>query len=203
MQLLPYSQRQEERHFGFWIGRCFAGFSDFSFGFALQKDMAYTQSMDLPMLAYTSRISKVVNLLFGLVLFAAIYSAATSTYFGFSTKIKESPKKKYIIIIGACIGFICGLTGFKTIVAYLYPVEGYIGFAIILMIAANFFRVYKNNAMEKEMKHDSEAFQNFDSYDRFAYPDDIVRVTAGFGGEALLVFGSENSALRLRYGILS
>lgn len=31
--------------------------------FALQKDMAYTQSMDLPMLAYTSRISKVVNLL--------------------------------------------------------------------------------------------------------------------------------------------
>ena len=153
--------------------------------------MAYTQSMDLPMLAYTSRISKVVNLLFGLVLFAAIYSAATSTYFGFSTKIKESPKKKYIIIIGACIGFICGLTGFKTIVAYLYPVEGYIGFAIILMIAANFFRVYKNNAMEKEMKHDSEAFQNFDSYDRFAYPDDIVRVTAGFGGEALLVFGSE------------
>ena len=163
--------------------------------FALQKDMAYTQSMDLPMLAYTSRISKVVNLLFGLVLFAAIYSAATSTYFGFSTKIKESPKKKYIIIIGACIGFICGLTGFKTIVAYLYPVEGYIGFAIILMIAANFFRVYKNNAMEKEMKHDSEAFQNFDSYDRFAYPDDIVRVTAGFGGEALLVFGSEKTAL--------
>lgn len=189
------SKDKKNAVFGSGLGGILLAFLTLVLVFALQKDMAYTQSMDLPMLAYTSRISKVVNLLFGLVLFAAIYSAATSTYFGFSTKIKESSKKKYIIIIGACIGFVCGLTGFKTIVAYLYPIEGYIGFAIILMIAVNFFRVYKNNAMEKEMKHDSEAFQNFENYDRFAYPDDIVRVTAGFGGEALLVFGSEKTAL--------
>lgn len=145
---------------------------------ALQKDMAYTQSMDLPMLAYTSRLSKPINIIFGFVLFAAIYSAATSTYYGFSTKIKESPKKKYIIVTGACIGFVCGLSGFKTLVAYLYPTEGYIGFLVILMIFTNFIRVYRSNIMKKS-----------------CYPSNIVRVTAGHGGEAFLIFGSEKTAL--------
>ena len=56
--------------------------------------MAFTQSMDLPMLAYSARLSKVANIAFGIVLFMAVYSAPTSTYYGFSTKLKESPKKK-------------------------------------------------------------------------------------------------------------
>lgn len=162
---------------------------------ALQKDMAYTQSMDLPMLAYTSRLSKPINLAFGFVLFAAIYSAATSTYFGFSTKIKESPKKKYIIIVGAFIGFVCGLSGFKTLVAYLYPTEGYIGFLVILMIITNFIRVYRRNKMNKEELRVSDTLRIFEEHDRFRYPADIVRVTAGYGGEALLIFGSEKTVL--------
>lgn len=189
------SKDQRNAVFGSGLGGILLAFLTLVLVFALQKDMAYTQSMDLPMLAYTSRISKAANLLFGLVLFAAIYSAATSTYFGFSTKIKESPKKKYIIIIGACIGFVCGLTGFKAIVAYLYPVEGYIGFVIITMITINFFRVHKLNSREKKVNQQGEVFHDFDNYDRFAFPQGIIRVTAGSGGEALLVFGSEKTVL--------
>ena len=182
---------------GSGLGGAMLAFLTLVLVFALQKDMAFTQSMDLPMLAYTSRLSKAAGLLFGAVLFAAIYSAATSVYFGFSTKLKESPRKKYIIIVGACIGFFGGLSGFKNIVAYLYPIEGYIGFVVILMITVNFIRVWKRNAMERNMKqeHDGETFRNFDRHDRFTYPENIVRVTAGSGGESLLVFGSEKTAL--------
>ena len=148
--------------------------------FALSKDMAFTQSMDLPMLAYSARLGKVANILFGTVLFFAIYSAATSTYYGFSTKIKETPKKKYILIVGAIIGGCVGLTGFSTLVAYLYPTEGYIGVVIMVLITINFFRVYRMN----HRKHDP-----------FAYPQGIVRVTAGHGGEAILIIGKEKTAL--------
>lgn len=118
----------------------------------LRKDMAFTQSMDLPMLAYSERLSATANVIFGIVLFLAIYSAATSTYYGFSTKIKDTPKKKYILIIGAVIGFFCGLSGFTTIVAYLYPAEGYIGFFIILMITVNFIKVYRKDKTKCTMK---------------------------------------------------
>lgn len=149
---------------------------------ALSKDMAFTQAMDLPMLAYSARLGKGANILFGTVLFFAIYSAATSTYYGFSTKIKETPKKKYILIIGAIIGGCIGLTGFSTLVAYLYPAEGYIGVAIMLLITINFFRVYRLNHRKRE-------------HDPFTFPKGIVRVTAGHGGEAILIFGKEKTAL--------
>ena len=112
---------------------------------ALRKDMAFTNEMDLPMLAYAAKISPIANIAFGTVLFAAIYSAATSTYYGFSTKIKDGPKKKYILIAGALIGFFCGLAGFNTIVAYLYPAEGYIGIVILLSIVANFIKTWREN----------------------------------------------------------
>ena len=112
---------------------------------ALRKDMAFTNEMDLPMLAYAAKISPIANIAFGTVLFAAIYSAATSTYYGFSTKIKDGPKKKYILIVGALIGFFCGLAGFNTIVAYLYPAEGYIGIVILLSIVVNFIKTWREN----------------------------------------------------------
>jgi len=167
---------------------------------ALRKDMEFTQAMDLPMLAYSARLSKAANIAFGAVLFMAIYSAATSTYYGFSTKIKESPVKKYILIGGAVIGFLCGLSGFTTIVAYLYPVEGYIGFVIILMIFINFIKTFranrgKKNHEKKNHNHCSDIYRDFPGHDRFAYPDGIERVTAGFGGEAILIFGPEKTAL--------
>ncbi len=117
----------------------------------LRKDMEFSNAMELPMLAYSARISPLANVLFGVILFAAIYSAATSIYYGFSTKIKESPKKKYILIVGAFIGFLCGLTGFKTIVAYLYPVNGYIGLVIIVSITINFFKVLRRQRKSVEI----------------------------------------------------
>jgi len=119
---------------------------------ALRQDMAFTDAMDLPMLAYSAKVSPVANVAFGAVLFAAIYSAATSTYYGFSTKIKEGPRKKYILIAGAFIGFLCGLTGFETIVAYWYPLEGYIGIFILISITINFFKTWKGNRTDKNGK---------------------------------------------------
>lgn len=38
-------------------------------------------------------------------------------------------------------------------------------------------------------------YENFPGHDRFDYPDYIVRVTSGFGGESLLIFGDTKTAL--------
>lgn len=162
---------------------------------ALRKDMAFTQAMDLPMLAYSAKLSLMANILFGTVLFLAIYSAATSTYYGFTTKLKASPKKKYIVVVGACIGFLCGLTGFTTLVAYLYPAEGYLGFAVILLITINFFRVKIKERRRKKENDAKDVYADFPGCSRLDYPRGVVRVTAGRGGEALLILGEEKTAL--------
>lgn len=46
----------------------------------------------------------------------------------------------------------------------------------------------------KGMK-EAEIFHNFEHHDRNAYPEPVYRVTGGMGGEALLILGSEKTAL--------
>ncbi|MEG0157720.1 MAG: hypothetical protein RR661_08725, partial [Anaerovoracaceae bacterium] len=38
-------------------------------------------------------------------------------------------------------------------------------------------------------------FKDFEGYNRLDFPEGIVRVTAGFGGESLLILGEEKTAL--------
>lgn len=107
---------------------------------ALLTDMAYSESLSLPMLGYSARINPVLNGIYAIVLYGAIYSTATSTYYGFSTKIPNNRFKQAILIIAAVVGFILGLTGFKNLVEYLYPAQGYIGIIFIVLIIINFFK---------------------------------------------------------------
>ena len=105
---------------------------------ALLTDMAFSSGLDLPMLGYSARISPVLNVIYAVILYGAVYSTGTSTYYGFSTKLPDNPAKKYIIVFGAATGFSLGLTGFKRLVEFLYPAQGYIGMVFIVLIIINF-----------------------------------------------------------------
>ena len=111
---------------------------------ALLTDMAFSSSLDLPMLGFSARISPLLNMIYAVVLYGAVYSTGASTYYGFSTRIREGRIKKYIIIAGAAAGFLLGLTGFKRLVEFLYPAQGYIGILFIFLIIINFFRELKS-----------------------------------------------------------
>jgi len=107
---------------------------------ALLTDMAFSSALDLPMLGFSARISPLLNMIYAVVLYGAVYSTGASTYYGFSTRLREGKAKKYIIIFGAAAGFLLGLTGFKRLVEFLYPAQGYIGILFILLIIINFVR---------------------------------------------------------------
>ncbi len=119
---------------------------------ALQKDMSFSDANDMPMMAYAGLISKPVGVIYSVVLFVAIYSAATSNFYGFTTKIPAGPKKSKIVILAACAAFCLGLLGFKNIVAYMFSAEGYLGFAIIIMLIANFVSTYRAKKSEEKLK---------------------------------------------------
>ncbi|MCF0140869.1 MAG: hypothetical protein HUJ78_02435 [Mogibacterium sp.] len=112
---------------------------------AMLTDMAFSASLDLPMLGFAARISKPLNIIYAIVLYGAVYSTAASTYYGFSTKLPNNKWKKPIIYIGAIVGFVIGLSGFKVIVEYLYSAQGYIGMLFIVLIIINFFKEFIGN----------------------------------------------------------
>lgn len=112
---------------------------------ALLSDMAFASVMDLPMLAFSGRISKVLNVVYAVVLYGAVYSTAASTYYGFSTKLPDNNAKKPVLVFGAIAGFGLGLTGFKILVEYLYPLQGYIGILFLILITINFINEVRKN----------------------------------------------------------
>lgn len=186
---------------GSGLGGIFLGVLAFTIVLALQKDMQFAQAMDMPMLAYAGRISKGAGILYSVLLFAAIYASATSNFYGFTTKLRENPQKQRKVIAAACLAFLLGLVGFKNVVAYMFPIEGYLGFAIIAMLLVNFVQVYRRekrrNSYQKQMKRKEgvDYFEDFEGYDRMELPRPLVRVTGGPGGEAILILGSEKTAL--------
>ena len=121
-----------------------------SLNLALTKDPEFADSLDLPMLGMIGRVSYGFNVVYSIVLFFSIYSAATSTFYGVTTKIKDGKYKNQIIIALAMIAFLLGLAGFRQIVAIVFPILGIIGFLIIFMIILNFFRVYKGHGTKFE-----------------------------------------------------
>ena len=121
-----------------------------SLNLALTKDPEFADSLDLPMLGMIGRVSYGFNIVYSIVLFFSIYSAATSTFYGVTTKIKEGKYKNHIVIGLAMIAFLLGLAGFRQIVAIVFPILGIIGFLIIFMIILNFLRVYKGHGTKFE-----------------------------------------------------
>ncbi len=170
---------------GAGLGGIFLGLLSFVLLAAMQKDMYYTQALDMPMLGFAGRLSPVLTVVYGLVLFCSIYSAATSNYYAFTTKIKEGPHKKKLVVLFAFLGFLMGLMGFKNVIGILFPIIGFLGFLVIGMLIINFFIVWN----QKDHRN------GFRGHDRHSYPLPLVKVTGGHGGDVLMILGPEKTAL--------
>src|SRR5665648_767 len=187
-----YAKSEKQATIGVALGGLFLGFLAFLLMSAMLTEPYFSHSMDLPVLGFSNYLPRPINAIYTLVLIFAMYASATSNYYGFTTMLKNGPRKKLLIIIIAWIGFLFGLVGFTNVVAYMFPIEGFLGFGIILMLITNYFKTHRNN---KENKMISDGFRDFPGYDRRKYPDKIRRVTAGSGGEAFLILGTDKTVL--------
>lgn len=134
--------------FGAMLGGGSLGTLAYILTIAMQKDMEFSQAMEMPLLAYTQRLGPKINLIYTIILAFAIYASATTNYYGFTTKLKEGPYKKPIIIALALVAYLIGLVGFSNVVAYLFPITGFMGIIIVLMITTNFIQVFTLNRKE-------------------------------------------------------
>lgn len=130
------------------IGGAFLGVLAFLILTTVQKNGLMSQSLDMPVLGYTSEVSGWLGLIYTIVLFCAIYSTATSNFYGFTTKLKPGKHKNKLIIFAGLLSFVLGLIGFKNIVKYASPIMGYAGIVIITLLAINCIMLHKK---EKEI----------------------------------------------------
>ncbi|MCL1809924.1 MAG: hypothetical protein FWG42_09215 [Clostridiales bacterium] len=129
------------------LGGLFMGAMAFMLFAAMMTDMSFSASMDMPMLAFSGRLSTAANAVYLGVLFFAIYASATINFYGFTIKYVKEPKRTVKIIAAALVGFLVSLVGFTQIIAYVFPVIGLLGISIMLMLGVNFVRTGRKEKM--------------------------------------------------------
>lgn len=111
----------------------------------LFTDTGLSSNSVLPILSFSDKMGNAVHIIYAILLFGAIYVTATSNFYGITTRIKPSKNKAFIVIGIATVGFLLGLMGFVSIVAWVLPLEGYIGFCFLLLMTINYVRKGKDD----------------------------------------------------------
>ena len=109
------------------------------------------QGIEMTSLALSGRISPVLAVVMSVALVCMVYSIAVGMFFAFSARFAkpESGRFKTISAVTVCIGLGLSMGGFSKLVGTVYPLLGYVGFALILAIGFNYVR---GNASAKAKK---------------------------------------------------
>lgn len=97
---------------------------------------------DMPMLTLITGIHPVLGVLMAVVVYGMIFSTAISMFYALGKRLARGNQARYrIFFITACVfGFILSFVGFQTLIAYVYPVLGYIGIFMTFFLGVAWLR---------------------------------------------------------------
>ena len=91
--------------------------------------------IELPTVYVAGTMHKSYQILYGIIILAAIYTSAISAGYGFLEKYQTKQKQyKRNLIIMCAVAFFVSKVGFTTLVNLLYPICGVLGFLQMLII---------------------------------------------------------------------
>ncbi|QEY24719.1 YkvI family membrane protein [Neisseria animalis] len=134
---------------------------------------------DIPMLTLAQEINPMFALAYAVVIFGLIFNTAFSLYYALAKRFAGGniPKERTYMIVLVAIGFGLSFLGFKELVGMMYPVLGYLGILMLVILIAAWVREKRNMHREKiirrrmialqEKKYDDD--QNFTESDSRRY----------------------------------
>jgi uncharacterized membrane protein YkvI len=96
---------------------------------------------ELPMLAIINDISPILAIFMALVLYCMIFSTAVSMFYAFGARFVQIGTRGFNVFVffTLVIGYALSFFGFTELVAYFYPLIGYLGlFLVAALIVASF-----------------------------------------------------------------
>lgn len=126
---------------GVLIGGLLLGLCSLILFFVMLTNPFLAANSDLPMLSFAERISPILASVYAFFLLIAIFGAASTCFYGFTTKLGGFRHRVGFIWIVGIGGYLLSLYGFSNFVANVYPLVGYISIAFFVMEVWNFFRL--------------------------------------------------------------
>lgn len=97
---------------------------------------------DLPLLRIIQDLSPTLGILMTIVLFGMIYNTGVAEFYAFVARFnKMGTQRAYLFaVLTGAVAFVLSFVGFTKLVAYFYPLIGYLGILLIIILIAAPFR---------------------------------------------------------------
>lgn len=120
----------------------------------LYANVKLATTADIPMLAIAKQINPVFSLVYALVIFGLIFNTAFSLFYALAKRFSSNQTKRfYPILIGTvAVGYLLSFMGFKKLVSVMYPILGYIGFMMLIILAIAWVKEKSNIRNEKSIR---------------------------------------------------
>ena len=125
----------------------------------------------IPMLTLVADINENLGLVMVLVIFAMVFNTAIGMFYALGKRLtRNNPKRFYPVYAASCIiGFILSFIGFQSLVSNVYPILGYLG---LLMIVVMVYNRIKNRGMladesDRRMRAHDLVARKLDPRERF------------------------------------
>ncbi len=101
---------------------------------------------ELPMLSAALSLGKLSGVIYAMLLFLGMFGAALSCYMALTNyfKIKfvlQNRAYKFVVVLTALFAFLGSIFGFGDLVGTVYPIFGYIGIIVLVLLTVNFFKI--------------------------------------------------------------
>ena len=120
----------------------------------LYANVKLVVNVDIPMLAIAKQIHPIFALVYAVVIFGLIFNTAFSLFYALAKRFSSNnPKSFYPIMIGMVIlGYVLSFMGFKGLVSIMYPILGYIGFIMLIILIIGWLKEKSNIRDEKSLR---------------------------------------------------
>lgn len=165
-----------EAGIGGLLGGAIAGILGLLISFTLFIRVEELGHLDIPMLYVISDIHPVLGFLMALVIFGMIFNTGISLFYALARRFSNGSDKSFRIMLISLtlIGFALSFGGFKKLVSVFYPIIGYVGMFMMILLVVSWYREkssikyekYKRLGIETYMRKKMDDNEDFSKEDK-------------------------------------
>ena len=124
------------------LGGAIAGILGILISFTLFIRVDEVGKLDIPMLYIIEDINPVLGVLMALVIFGMIFNTGISLFYALARRFSKGEEKRFkiFLIVLTLIGFVLSFGGFKELVSTFYPIIGYVGILMMIVLVAAWYK---------------------------------------------------------------
>lgn len=114
--------------------------------------VATVKDAQIPMLVLVQEISPVFATVYALIIFALIFNTAFSLFYSLASRLAKGDRRKMVLYMAilTAVGYVLSFAGFKQLISSLYPLLGYLGMILLVVLLRAWF--VNQKGMKKEQK---------------------------------------------------